>query len=169
LGRAVARWRALNADIGCLDTDIEVLLAGIEGQVLTSLPGVQASRAGAFAAFSMPIAGFPDAEHLYSATGLAPATYQSSTINRRGGISRQGLPEHRDALMSMAWGLSMHCAPFTERAEELRNRRDETDAGPGRPGPPRLPARPPDDDHPRHLQRAALPCRKAPDRAVTAS
>jgi transposase len=115
-------WRTLNADIAFVDAEIEVLLAGTEGQVLTSLPGVKASRAGAFAAFSMPIAGFPDAEHLYSATGLAPATYQSSTINRRGGISRQGLPEHRDALMSMAWGMSMYCAPFTERAEELRNR-----------------------------------------------
>jgi transposase len=122
LGRSVARWRTLNADIAFVDAEIEVLLAGTEGQVLTSLPGVKASRAGAFAAFSMPIAGFPDAEHLYSATGLAPATYQSSTINRRGGISRQGLPEHRDALMSMAWGMSMYCAPFTERAEELRNR-----------------------------------------------
>ncbi|MDX6212104.1 MAG: transposase [Frankiales bacterium] len=122
LGRAVARWRALSADIALVDADIEVLLAGTEGQVLTSLPGVKASRAGAFAAFSMPIARFPDAEHLYSATGLAPATYQSSTINRRRGISRQGLPEHRDALMSIAWGLSMHCESFAERAEELRNR-----------------------------------------------
>ncbi|BEP16558.1 hypothetical protein acdb102_48690 [Acidothermaceae bacterium B102] len=122
LGRAVARWRALNADIDFVDAEIEVLLAGTEGHVLTSLPGVKASRAGAFAAFSMPIDRFGDAEHLYSATGLAPATYQSSTINRRGGISRQGLPEHRDALMSMAWGMSMYCAPFTERAEELRTR-----------------------------------------------
>jgi transposase len=122
LGRSVARWRALSADIACVDADIEVFLAGTEGQVLTTLPGVKASRAGAFAAFSMPISRFPDAEHLYSATGLAPSSYQSSTINRRGGISRQGLPEHRDALMNMAWGLSMHCAPFTERAEELHTR-----------------------------------------------
>jgi Transposase IS116/IS110/IS902 family len=99
-----------------------VLLAGTEGQELTTLPEVKATRAAAFAAFSMPIARFGDAEHLYSATSLAPATYQSSTINRRGGISRQGLPQHRDALMSMAWGPSMYCAPFTERADELRTR-----------------------------------------------
>ncbi|WP_204079988.1 transposase [Mycobacterium riyadhense] len=45
---------------------------------------------------------FPDAEHLYSATGLAPALYQSATLNRRGRISRQGLAEHRDALMGIA-------------------------------------------------------------------
>ena len=42
------------------------------------------------------------AEHLYSATGLAPGSYQSSAINRHTPISRQGLPEHRDALMNLA-------------------------------------------------------------------
>jgi transposase len=122
LDRSVGRWRALTADIALVDTDVALLLAGTEGQVLTSLPGVKAVRAAAFAAFSMPIARFPDAEHLYSATGLAPARYQSSTIDRRRGISRQGLPEHRDALMSMAWGLSQYCSPFIERQEELTAR-----------------------------------------------
>ena len=38
-------------------------------RVLTSLPGVASNRAAAFAAHSLPIARFPDAEHLYSATG----------------------------------------------------------------------------------------------------
>jgi transposase len=122
LRRSVARWRALGDDITEIDADIELLLAGTEGQILTSLPGVKAVRAAAFAAFSMPIVRFPDAEHLYSATGLAPASYQSSTINRRSGISRQGLPEHRDALMSIAWGLSMYCGPFIDRQEELKAR-----------------------------------------------
>jgi transposase len=37
-------------------------------------------------------------------------------------ISRQGLPEHRDALMGIAWGLSQHCPPFTEIEEHLRAR-----------------------------------------------
>ncbi|WP_457146410.1 hypothetical protein [Mycobacterium sp. URHB0021] len=36
---------------------------------------------------------------------MAPALYQSATLNRRGRISRQGLAEHRDALMGIAWGL----------------------------------------------------------------
>lgn len=122
LDRSVGRWRALTADIDLVDADIALALAGTEGQVLTSLPGVKTARAAAFAAFSMPIARFPDAEHLYSATGLAPASYRSSTIDRRQGISRQGLPEHRDALMGMAWGMSMYCPPFTERQEELHTR-----------------------------------------------
>jgi len=122
LARSVSRWRALAADIDLLDTEITLLLAGTEGQVLTSLPGVKSSRAGAFAAFSMPIARFPTAEHLYSATGLAPASYESSTIKRRQGISRQGLPEHRNALMAIAWGLSAHCPPFITRQEELTAR-----------------------------------------------
>jgi transposase len=122
LGRSVARWRALTVDIELVDADLELLLAATEGQVLTTLPGVKSVRAAAFAAFSMPIARFPDAERLYSATGLAPASYQSSTIDKRSGISRQGLPEHRDALMNMAWGLSQSCAPFSQRREELHAR-----------------------------------------------
>ena len=79
-------------------------------------------RAAAFAAHSLPIAKFPDAEHLYSATGLAPATYQSSTLTRRGRISRQGLPEHRDALMAIAWGLALNSDAFRARDAELRAR-----------------------------------------------
>jgi transposase len=122
LARSLARWRALNADIAAIDGEIAALLAGSDGQVLTTLPGVGTSRAAAFAAFSLPIDRFPSAEHLYSATGLAPASYQSATINRRSPISRQGLPEHRDALMNLAWGLSQHCGPFIDRHRELRAR-----------------------------------------------
>jgi transposase len=79
----LARWRALNADIAAVDTEIAGLLAGSDGQVLTTLPGVATSRAAAFPAFSLPIARFPSAEHPYSATGLAPGSYQSATLNRR--------------------------------------------------------------------------------------
>jgi transposase len=122
LGRGLIRWRALAADIAALDGDLTGLLAGTDGQILTTLPGVATSRAAAFAAFSLPIARFSSAEHLYSATGLAPGSYQSATINRRTPISRQGLPEHRDALMNLAWGLSQHCGPFIDRHHELRAR-----------------------------------------------
>jgi transposase len=83
---------------------------------------VATTRAAAFAAFSLPIDRFPDAEHLYSATGLAPADHKSASLARRGRISRQGLPEHRDALMSIAWGLSRYCAPLRDRDHELRAR-----------------------------------------------
>ncbi|WP_425600050.1 transposase [Ornithinimicrobium sufpigmenti] len=90
--------------------------------MLTSLPGVATIRAAAFAAHSLPIARFPDAEHLYSATGLAPAMYGSATLRRRGRISRQGLSEHRDALMGIAWGLSRHSPSFAQRDAEYRAR-----------------------------------------------
>ncbi|WP_158022634.1 transposase [Mycolicibacterium gilvum] len=60
-------------------------------------------RAAAFAAHSLSVERFPDAEHLYSATGLVPDPLKSATLSRRGRISRQGLAEHRDALMGMAW------------------------------------------------------------------
>ena len=122
LARSLARWRAIDVDIAAVDAEITALLTSSDGQILTTLPGVATSRAAAFAAFSLPIARFPTAEHLYSATGLAPASYRSATITRRSPISRQGLPEHRDALMNLAWGLSQHCGPFIDRAHELRAR-----------------------------------------------
>lgn len=122
LGRGIVRWRALAADITSIDTEIEVLLALTDGQILTSLPGVKAVRAAAFAAFTLPIQRFPGPGHLYAATGLAPARYQSSTIDRTGRITRAGLPEHRDALMNIAWGLSQYCQPFQVRDRELRAR-----------------------------------------------
>jgi transposase len=122
LGRDLDRYRRLLADVSEIDAEIDGLLAATDGQVLTTLPGVASIRAAAFAAHSLPIERFPDAEHLYSATGLAPALYQSATLNRRGRISRQGLAEHRDALMGIAWGLSQRSPSFTQRYGELRAR-----------------------------------------------
>jgi transposase len=122
LAKDLARYRMLCTDIAALDGEIAQLLAGTDGQVLTSLPGVAVVRAAAFAAHSLPIARFPDAEHLYSATGLAPALYQSATLHRRGRISRQGLAEHRDALMGIAWGLSVFSPSFAGRDREYRAR-----------------------------------------------
>jgi transposase len=122
LGRDLERYRILRLDIAAVEDEICVLLRTTDGQILTSLPGVATLRAGAFAAHSLPIGRFPDAEHLYSATGLAPALYESATVRRRGRISRQGLAEHRDALMGIAWGLS-RCSPsFARRDAELRAR-----------------------------------------------
>ena len=122
LDQDVHRYRSLQADIASLDAELIELVAATEGQILTTLPGVAVTRAAAFAAFSLPIARFADAEHLYSATGLAPALYQSATLQRRGRISRQGLAEHRDALMGMAWGLSISSPSFAQRNAELRAR-----------------------------------------------
>jgi transposase len=122
LGRDLARWRALQADIALADTQLAELLARSAGQVLTTLPGVAVVRAAQFSAFTLPIERWPTPEHLYSAIGLAPASYESSTVRRRGRISRQGLAEHRNALMGVAWGLSQNSPAFSERHHELRAR-----------------------------------------------
>jgi transposase len=122
LGRDLRRWRDLREDIALADGQFSARLAQTAGQILTTLPGVAVVRAAASSAYTLPIERWPTAEHLYSATGLAPATYQSSTITRRGRISRQGLPEHRDALMGIAWGLSQHSDAFRARDAELRAR-----------------------------------------------
>jgi transposase len=122
LGRDLARHQGLQADIAVVEGQITRLLAATPGQILTSLPGVAVVRAASFAAHSLPIDRFPTPEHLYAATGLAPASYQSASLHRRGRISRQGLPEHRDALMGIAWGLSQYSPSFQQRDRELRAR-----------------------------------------------
>lgn len=122
LGRDLGRWQDLQADIATAEDELAGLLAHTDGQILTTLPGVAVVRAAEFAAYTLPIDRWPTPEHLYSATGLAPATYQSSTVTRRGRISRQGLPEHRNALMNIAWGLSQNSEAFGQRDQELRAR-----------------------------------------------
>lgn len=122
LARDLARYQALREDIAALEGDIADLFAPTAGQILTTLPGVAVIRAAAFAAHSLPIDRFPDAEHLSSATGLAPALYQSASVHRRGRIFRQGLAEHRDALMGIAWGLAMFSPSFADRNREYRAR-----------------------------------------------
>ena len=122
LGGDLARWQGLQADIDLAEQQLAGLLARSAGQVLTTLPGVATVRAAEFGAYTLPIERWPTPEHLYSATGLATATYQSSTITRRGKISRQGLPEHRNALMGIAWGLSLYSDAFKARDAEYRAR-----------------------------------------------
>jgi transposase len=122
LTRDLARFEALRADIAFVDGQIEPLLANSAGQVLTSLPGVWIVRAAAFAAHTLPVERFATPEHLYSATGLAPASYESASVRRRGGIARTGLPEHRDALMGIAWGLGQFAPAFQARRSELNAR-----------------------------------------------
>ena len=43
-------------------------------------------------------------------------------MRRRGVIARTGLPEHRDALMAIAWGLGQHAPAFGRRRRELAAR-----------------------------------------------
>lgn len=89
LARDLERHRSLQTDIVLAEEQLAELLPQTDGQVLTTLPGVACVRAAAFAAHSLPIARFPTPDHLFSATGLAPAAYQSATLRRRGRISRR--------------------------------------------------------------------------------
>ena len=122
LGRDLHRYRILQADLAVVEDEITTLLAGTDGQVLTKPARSRDQQGRSVRRAQLPIARFPDAEHLYSATGLAPAMYQSATLRRRGRISRQGLAEHRDALMGIAWGLSLFSPAFAERNAVLRAR-----------------------------------------------
>ena len=90
--RDLARFDALRDDIAFVDGQIEQLLAASAGQVLTTLPGVATIRAAAFAAHTLPVERFATPEHLYSATGLAPASYESSTSAAAAGSRAPGCP-----------------------------------------------------------------------------
>jgi transposase len=129
LGRDLARYQALQADIVWLEGQLARLLAATPGQILTTLPGVATVRAASFAAHCLPIGRFPTAEHLYAATGLAPATWQSASLHRRGRISRQGLPEHRDALMGIAWA----CRSTRQASASATKNSAPAACGPSRP------------------------------------
>jgi transposase len=122
LTRDLDRFEALREDIAFVEQQIEQLLDTSPGHVLTTLPGVAIVRAAGFAAHSLPVERFATPEQLYSATGLAPASYESASIRRRGGIARTGLPEHRDALMAIAWGLGQYAPAFQRRRAELNAR-----------------------------------------------
>lgn len=122
LGRDLARFEAISQDVEAVEEQIAGLLAASPGQILTTLPGVAATRAAAFAVHALPIERFASAERLYSSTGLAPARYESATIRKGRAISRTAPGERRDALMAIAWGLSQHCEAFRERDRELRGR-----------------------------------------------
>src|SRR5258708_28162522 len=74
IGRDLRRWQDLQADIAQADDQLAELLAQTPGQILTTLPAVAVVRAAAFSAFALPIQRWPSPEHLYSATGLSPAT-----------------------------------------------------------------------------------------------
>jgi len=122
LGRDLECLDGLRDDIAFVDAQIEQLLAATAGQILTTLPGVATIRAAAFAAYTLPIKRFATPERLYSATGLAPASYESASVRRRGAITRTGLAEHRDALMAIAWGLGQFAPAFQHRRSELNTR-----------------------------------------------
>ncbi len=122
LRRDVRRFQALQDDVLAVEAQITALLVQGPGQILTTLPGVAATRAAAFSVHALPIERFSTAEKLYSSTGLAPARYESATVRRARTISRTAPGERRDALMSIAWGLAQHCTPFRERDRELRGR-----------------------------------------------
>ena len=92
LGLDLERLDALLNALANADAQQATLLAQTQGQVLTSLPGVAVVRAAGFAAHSLPIERFPTAERLYSATGLAPASYQSATINAAAASPDRGCP-----------------------------------------------------------------------------
>ena len=168
LGWDLERLRSLLRDVERAELQVGELLTRSPGQVLTSLPGVGTIRAAAFAAHSLPIERFPSAERLYSATGLAPASYESATVRRRGGHLPPGparAPRRVDGDRARAVPVLARLPPTLPRAARTR---DGPDRGQGRARPQRLPALPRPASHTTTLRREALSSVPAQPRAVTA-
>ena len=97
-------------------SQLDELLAGTAGQILTTLPGVATVRAAAFRrahAADRALRRHPSSSTPRPAW-RPPATESATVTPTRRGSAAPGLPERRDALMSIAWGLSQHSPAFRE-------------------------------------------------------
>jgi transposase len=101
LGRDLSRYQTLQADIAVIEDEITFLLARTDGQILTSLPGVAAIRAASFAAHSLAIARFPDADvHMLEQQLLEQArTPMSSSQLRRFSLTSMPNKDEADAFV----------------------------------------------------------------------
>ncbi len=144
-GRDLARFQALQRHRR-VGSRAEQLLAGTDGQVLTTLPGVaviRAPRSPRTACLS------PDTPTPSTCTRdrPRPSALRVGHACAAAADSRQGLAEHRDALMGIAWGLSRSSPSFAERDREYRSRGMHR-SRPGSPSPG-TPAAWPTDSYPR--------------------
>jgi transposase len=151
LARDVHRYKTLQSDIAELDDQITALLATTDGQVLTSLPGVAVIRAAAFAAHSLPITRFPDAEHLYcDRAGPGPLRIGDPSPPRSDLSARPGRTPRRTDEHGLRTVDQLTVFRPTQR-RTLRPRHG-SDPGPGGVGTQRLPPRIPTPTNPTTLR-----------------
>lgn|SRR6188474_724112 len=168
LGRDVKRWRALEADVLAVEAQISMLLIETPGQVLTTLPGVAATRAAAFAVYALPILPLPHcrASLLLHWSGTGPLCVSDDPQ------SQGDLPPGPGRAPRCADGDRLGALPALRALQRARPRaarsRHATDRGPGCLGPACLPALPPNASKPTGLRRGALRSDSAQAWAVTA-
>jgi hypothetical protein len=121
LGRDLARHQRLQADIAAVEGQLTGLLAATAGQLLTTLPGGDGPDGQLRRPPPAPLTDSPGPSTCMQPPAW-PSRLASASLKRRGHSSRQGLPEHRDALMSIAWGRSQSSPSFGERDQRLRGR-----------------------------------------------
>ena len=115
--------RALRGGNAALEAQWEELLAAADGQILTTLPGIAVVRAASFAAHSLPISRFPDAEHRNALMGIAwglsrfSPSFAERDAEYRGGMApiqaRVALARHACRL---SYRLLVTQEPFDEQA-----------------------------------------------------
>ena len=123
LARDLDRFEALRDDIAFVDAQLEQLLADSAGQVLTSAARRRDRPRGRVRRAHAPDRALPDARNTSTPRPASrPPAMSPRPSASAAAISRTGLPEHRDALMGIAWGLGQFAPAFQRRRRELNAR-----------------------------------------------
>ncbi len=110
--------------------EVEAELAQLSGQApwvtqvpfLLQLPGIGLTTAMTVLSAIGDIDRFPSAKHLVGYSGLGNRVHASGQVERRGGITKQGRPELRTALVEAAWAAVRADPGWRERFEALAAR-----------------------------------------------
>lgn len=138
-GRDLERDRMLQADISVLDEEIKILLAGTDGQILTSLPGVAATGWPHSRPLACPLPGSPT-----PSTSTPPPAWRRRCRSRRPCASAAGSHGKGCRVLRRAHGHRLGAVAVLTLVRRAQRRtplaRHGTHPGSRRPGPQRLPS-----------------------------
>jgi transposase len=86
---------------------------------LLQLPGIGLCTGMTILSAIGTIARFPSAKHLVGYSGLGARVHNSGQTYRTGGVTKQGRPELRTALIEAAWAAVQHSAIWRQRFDRL--------------------------------------------------
>jgi transposase len=112
----------LEDQIAAAERQLAALLPDTPYAVLTSVPGWGVVRAAQYAAAVGSLSRWPSAKHIYRASGLTPAQYESAGQRHDGGISGEGSVVLRRALLDLGIGLWHQDTAAQTYAASLRAR-----------------------------------------------
>lgn len=125
LAADVELLRGLEGAVGAAEVELAEVLPHTPADILRTIPRVAVVRAAAYGAGVGDPGRFRSAAQVYRLSGLAPRLYESAGRRRRGGISREGKPELREAIIELGKALRQGHPDFARYARELASRGKE--------------------------------------------